>query len=229
MSRSKHTDPVSIRAMRRLRDPFEKRDARDLSLRRKQGRTIKDMGLAVAPHSSSSFCHGKPACKIVEHAPSSGFHHPAAKAAVAGFLRNIEPVGLYGLRSIELVRLPDGGVPLMFGRYETPGRIILFEQPLPPWRLPGRLKREDARRLRRAGAVINLQPGSSATLVEWSRHALEDFMLNDVLLHEVGHHVLQHNKGKRTIRIARSKDHEAFALQYAQRAGLHTKNRQSQG
>ncbi len=117
----------------------------------------------------------------------------------------------------------------MFGRFEIPGRIKLFEQPLPPWRLPGRLKREDARRLRKAGAVISLQPGSIVTLVEWPGNTLEHFMLNDVLLHEVGHHVLQHNKGKRSVRIARRKDHEAFALRYGERATLRAKNRQSQG
>jgi hypothetical protein len=40
-------------------------------------------------------------------------------------------------------------------------------------------------------------------------------MLFDVLLHEIGHHVLQHGKGKRLVRIARTRDHEAFATRFA--------------
>ena len=40
-------------------------------------------------------------------------------------------------------------------------------------------------------------------------------MLRDVLLHEIGHHVLQHGKGKRGVRIARTRDHEAFATRFA--------------
>jgi hypothetical protein len=42
-------------------------------------------------------------------------------------------------------------------------------------------------------------------------------MLEEVLLHELGHHVLQYHKGKRLARIARTKDHETFAALFAKR------------
>jgi Zn-dependent peptidase ImmA (M78 family) len=42
-------------------------------------------------------------------------------------------------------------------------------------------------------------------------------MLFDVLMHEVGHHLIQHHKGKRQARVARTRDHEAFADAFARR------------
>jgi Zn-dependent peptidase ImmA (M78 family) len=42
-------------------------------------------------------------------------------------------------------------------------------------------------------------------------------MLFDVLMHEVGHHVIQQYKGKRPARVARTKDHEALAERFAAR------------
>jgi RNA-splicing ligase RtcB len=50
-----------------------------------------------------------------------------------------------------------------------------------------------------------------------ANHALKHFMLEGVLLHELGHHVLQHYKGKRPVRIARTRDHEAAAERFASR------------
>ena len=44
--------------------------------------------------------------------------------------------------------------------------------------------------------------------------------LFDVLMHEIGHHLIQHYKGKRTVRRARTADHEAFADRFAQRCRL---------
>lgn len=41
-------------------------------------------------------------------------------------------------------------------------------------------------------------------------------MLCEVLLHEMGHHLLQHHKAKRRVRIARTQDHEAAAERFAQ-------------
>jgi hypothetical protein len=126
---------------------------------------------------------------------------------------------MYGVRSIEFVRAPaSGGVSsLVFGRYEVPGRILLFEQPLPPWRLPGLLGNETLQRLEKAGAVVNLLPELGASLVDWPADTLRRFMLEEVLLHELGHHVLQHHKAKRQARVARTRDHEAFAALFAVR------------
>jgi hypothetical protein len=40
-------------------------------------------------------------------------------------------------------------------------------------------------------------------------------MLFDVLLHEIGHHLIQQYRGKRTARVARTRDHEACADRFA--------------
>ena len=95
------------------------------------------------------------------------------------------------------------------------GKILLYEQPESPWRLPGRLKHADVYRLERSGAIITAQSGLRMTLVEWPDNSLKRFMLEEVLLHELGHHILQHHKGKRPARIARTKDHEASAERFA--------------
>jgi hypothetical protein len=157
--------------------------------------------------------------RILCRQPTPGFHHPVGKQEVLQLQESVGPLALYGVRSIELVRAPGpGGAPsLVFGRYEVPGRILLFEQPLPPWRLPGLLGHETVQRLERAGAVVNPLPKLGATLVDWPADTLRRFMLEEVLLHELGHHVLQHHKAKRQARIARTRDHEAFAVLFAGR------------
>ena len=72
-----------------------------------------------------------------------------------------------------------------------------------------------AYRLERAGAVVTRLAEVGATLVDWPLDTLRRFMLEEVLLNELGHHVLQHYKGKRPQRIARTRDHEAFAARFA--------------
>jgi hypothetical protein len=137
-------------------------------------------------------------------------------------LNTVGPVAFYGLRWIELARSPANvsiSTPV-FGRYCAPGRIILFEQPMSPWRLSGLLKGDVTRRLERAGAVVTCVADVSATLVHWPYDTLRRFMLEEVLLHELGHHVLQYHKGKRPVRIARTRDHEAFAARFAEKHRL---------
>ena len=143
-------------------------------------------------------------------------------SAQAGFIRPLCPGQHWGLRSIELARSPaiaSISTPV-FGRYCVPGRITLFEQPLPPWRLSGVLKGDVARRLERAGAVVTRLTDVGATLVLWPHDTLRRFMLEEVLLHEMGHHVLQHHKGKRLVRVARTRDHESFAARFAEKQRL---------
>jgi len=110
-----------------------------------------------------------------------------------------------------------GRASLVFGRYEAPGRILLFEQPEVPWRLAGILNQADMNRFKRFGATVTIQPPSQITTVEWPKDSLKRFMLEGVLLHELGHHVLQQYKGKRAARIARTRDHEAAAERFASR------------
>ena len=217
MSRSKHTDPRTIRSARRTRRPLEGRGAGDLSRRRELGRKRKGGGVPVEVERPSR--HGDIPLRIIVRQPRVGFHHPAGQREVLGMLDAIGPLAFYGLRSVELARAPveaSASGPL-FGRYRAPDGIVLFEQPLPPWRLPGLLRAEVARRLERAGAVLTALPDAWATLVDWPRDGLRRFMLEEILLHELGHHVLQHHKGKRTVRIARTQDHEAFAARFAEK------------
>lgn len=155
--------------------------------------------------------------RIIVRPPHGGFHHPAGKQDIVAMLQAVGPAACYGLRSVELGRsLAGGAAPaLVFGRYHAPGRVVLVEQPLPPWRLPALLPGATARRLQRAGAVVTQLSAAGATLVDWPPGTLRRFMLEEILLHELGHHVLQHEKGKRPERIARTRDHEAFARRFA--------------
>jgi hypothetical protein len=137
-------------------------------------------------------------------------------------LDSIGPIAVYGLQVVEVARKPvmPGRASLVFGRYEAPGRILLFEQLEPPWHLPGILNQADTNRFKGFGATVTVQPDSQMTTVEWPKDALKRFMLEGVLLHELGHHVLQHYKGKRPVRIARTQDHEAAAERFASRQRL---------
>jgi len=215
MSRSKHTDPRLIRATRRVQAPLEPRSAGNLSRRRELGRLFKVLG--AIPRQSDNAKPRNLHLRIIRRQPNSGFHHPVGKNELLGFLNSLGSLAIYGVRIIELARspAPTNLSSMVFGRYEVPGKILLYEQPESPWRLPGILKHADMDRLERSGAIINAQPGLRMTLVEWPDNSLKRFMLEEVLLHELGHHILQHHKGKRPARIARTKDHEASAERFA--------------
>ena len=103
------------------------------------------------------------------------------------------------------------------GRLFVPGHVVLYDQPSSPWRFSS-LTDDERSRMVRAGADLEVREG--AVLVHWSERGLRDFMLFDVLMHELGHHMLQHNKGKRTVRVARTRDHESFADRLAERCRL---------
>ena len=218
MSRSKHTDPREIRAARRVRAPLESRGANDASLEGQQRRILKHAGLVATP-SKSIVRNALLRPRIIERATSHGSYHPAGKRDIMRVLEAVGPVAVYGLRSIELTRAPvRRGVALqIFGRYRAPGTISIYEQPRPPWRLTGLLAHHDMLRFKRAGAVVTVQPEMGATIVDWPQDTLRWFILEDVVLHELGHHVLQHYKAKRSARVARTKDHEAFAARFAAR------------
>jgi len=132
--------------------------------------------------------NGQLQLRIVVRGSRPGFHHPADKQDVLEMLKAVGPVAFYGLRLIELARSPTNASISrpVFGRYCVPGRIILFEQPMPPWRLPGLLDGDLARRLEQAGAVLTRLAEVGATLVDWPQNTLRRFMLEEVLLHELG-------------------------------------------
>jgi hypothetical protein len=147
--------------------------------------------------------------------------HAANRRDVLRFLRLLDPDLLYGVRTIALVQGPEeaGLSGMVFARFVSTGRIELFEQPVPPWFLRGRLPPAEVRRLVDAGATVRADDALGTTRIDWSLATLRKFFLRDVLLHELGHHRLQHEKGKRPARIARTRDHEAYAARIARRHG----------
>ena len=129
----------------------------------------------------------------------------------------------YGLRSIELLSPPSDriiGMRRSLGRLVVPGRIMLYAQPPSPWSLPGTLRDVDALLLESAGAEIDVTDRGIHTVVHWPGDTLRHFMLFDVLMHEIGHHLIQHYTGKRSARVARTRDHEAFARRFAHHCRL---------
>ena len=134
MSRSKHTDPRLIRATRRVQAPFEPRSKGNLSRRRELGRLFKALG--VIPRQSDNAKPRNLHLRIITRQPNSGFHHPVGKNEVLGFLKSLGSLAIYGLRIIELARSPVSinVTSMVFGRYEVPGKIHLYEQPETPWR-----------------------------------------------------------------------------------------------
>ena len=150
--------------------------------------------------------------------PPAGFFHPAARADVLYLLRLAGAECTYGLRAVRLSVAPrtDAGK-FLFGRLIVPGVIVLYAQPTPPWVLSGRLPASEQDRLGQAGAEITAAGGGLQTIVAWPGDTLRRFMLLDVLLHELGHHVLQHERRAPSRRIVRTSDHEAFADQFARR------------
>lgn len=148
--------------------------------------------------------------------PRRGFVHPAGAADVVGVLSFFGPAAVYGLRAIELRQQPAAAPGAAIAALRVPGLVLLFEQPTPPWSLPGRLTDVAAMRLQRAGARVTAGP--AGTRVDWPGDTLHDFMLFDGLMHEIGHHVVQHAARKQRTRAMRTADHERRADAYATRA-----------
>jgi hypothetical protein len=146
--------------------------------------------------------------------PRSGFIHPLGRRQVLEALDFFGPLATYGLRNVELRHAdPDtAGVPVL-ARLRVPGTVILYEQRASPWTIAGRLSEDSLRRLRDAGAIVDIEP--SATVVDWPEGTLAEFMLFDGLMHEVGHHLIQHHTGKRNARVMRTADHERAAERFA--------------
>jgi len=98
------------------------------------------------------------------------------------------------------------------GELIGPGQIVLYDQPLPPWRLGFDLPANERSRLRAAGAVTDREG-----IVAWPGSTLRRFMLAYVLAHELGHHMLQHERRLRGEAAARTRDHDARAEAIARR------------
>jgi hypothetical protein len=112
----------------------------------------------------------------------------------------------YGLRFVELVptRPSTGGIVL--GSLVGAGHIELYDQPASPWLLGETVSEVDRARFAAAGASIEVDG-----VIDWPRDTLRRFMIGYVLAHEMGHHVLQHERRLRGERGARTREHEARA------------------
>ncbi|GLH98133.1 hypothetical protein [Phytohabitans aurantiacus] len=148
--------------------------------------------------------------------PRPGFTHPAGPADVVRVLSFFGAAVTYGLRAIELRQRPAADTGLAVAALRVPGIVLLFEQPVSPWVLPGRLTDGTAARLERAGARVT--GGQAGTRVDWPGDTLRDFMLFDGLMHEIGHHMIQHAARKYRAPAMRTADHERRADAYAMRA-----------
>lgn len=190
----------------------------DPSRRQRLGRILKELGLIHV--SEDAKAKGQDLFpRILVRRPQRGFFHPASRADLRHVLEVLGPEAVYGLKTVELARAPDvrGSNMPSLGRLEVPGGILLYEQPVPPWRLTGTISRSEADRCRRAGAEVTIRDDLEATFLDWPGQTLRRFMLLDVFLHELGHHVLQHTRTDQARRIARTRDHESFAELFAQR------------
>jgi len=144
--------------------------------------------------------------------PGPGRHHPASAADVREALRSFGEDAYYGVIAIELVPAPATRKRLPLGELIGPGQIVLYDQPLPPWRLGFDLPADERSRLRAAGAVTDREG-----IVAWPGSTLRRFMLAYVLAHELGHHMLQHERRLRGEAAARTRDHDARAEAIARR------------
>lgn len=121
----------------------------------------------------------------------------------------------YGVESVELVPAPFAAKRLTLAMLVGPGRIVLYDQAPSPWRLGFALAPEQLAQLQAAGADLG---GEGVVL--WPGDSLRRFMLGYALAHELGHHVLQHERRLRVERAARTREHEARADAIAARLRL---------
>jgi hypothetical protein len=208
MSRTLQTQPRQILAARRAAAPRQSRGHEPLSLGR-QRRLIGELGLG--PPEASDDPH-LPRIRVSRCRP--GQVHPIGRGAIVGALTFFGPLVSYGLRSIELRQAGEVAVgSVALALLMVPGRIVLYEQPEPPWEVRGQFSTVSRHRLERAGAEV--EPGPSMTRVVWPGDSLAGLMLFDGLMHEIGHHLIQHHTGKRTARLMRTADHERAAQRFA--------------
>jgi hypothetical protein len=149
--------------------------------------------------------------------PTPSLHHPATRTDIVRVVTFFGAECIYGVRTVTLVNPPQTAWTLPLGRLIVPGQIVLYAQPLSPWVMPRQLSEERAEHFRQAGAAITVLGGGAQTVIAWPGETLRDFMLFDVLMHEIAHHMIQQYTGKRRERVMRTKDHEAFAAHFARR------------
>jgi hypothetical protein len=208
MTRTLHTQPRSILAARRSATPHRARGNEPLAAAR-QARLIRGLGVDVPEDVGAGS-----AVRIRVGRCRPGYVHPLGRRQIVDALAFFGPLVSYGLRSVELRQSVDeADGPLVLARLMVPGCIVLFEQPQAPWEIRGELSPHARRRLELAGAMVDVGP--AVTRVEWPGDSLARLMLFDGLLHEIGHHLVQHHSGKRSVRVMRTADHERSAERFA--------------
>jgi len=226
MSRSKHTRPRHIIAADRVRSPRARRGARDPKRDQQLLFIFNEIEIDVAVElraggrfDAESRIMADPARRprITACRPRSGYFHPADKLDVRSLLDDFGELSWYGLHEVCLGHGRFQSGKLAFGCLQVPGKILLYEQPAPPWFVAGDLQPEQAEWISNAGGIIQSSSFGFGCKIDWPERTLTDFMLFDVLMHEVGHHIVQQFKGKRQTQVLRRKDHEALALAFARR------------
>jgi hypothetical protein len=218
VSHSLATEPIDIRAARRMAAPHAPRREHDLRRRRHPASRAWRHGASPIANRMVEV----PLPRVIEHGPGDGYFHPASRADVLEVLRQMPPRYLYKLRRVELWPQPTGASrgQLLLGEFLLGGRVILYAQPRTPWIIGSLLGEQEERRLRRAGARLSVDHRSCLTIVEWPLHALRDLMLRDVLPHELAHHAQQVRRHKTDMAAMRAGDHEALAYLSAPRESL---------
>jgi hypothetical protein len=124
----------------------------------------------------------------------------------------------YGLRIIRLMGQPvTSSAGFVLGEYFLPGEIRLYAVPELPWDLPFRIPANEEATLAQFGAIIARDEDLGRTIVDWPGNALRDYTWRYVLAHEIGHHRLQHNRGRMRSSVSRRRDHQARADLHARR------------
>jgi hypothetical protein len=218
VSRSKHTRPRRILAADRVASPQEPRSTGDTRSRNRTHLRYKRSGIALIDDVPARGKRGSVRVPVIQVQRSQpGYQHVLKRSEVEAVLRCLGPECVYGLRSVVLARRPQGDASrLRLGRLVAPGRLLLYEQPLGPWLLSGRLRPRDGLKFVQSGAQVE-ELATGTTRVLWPAGSLRRFMLLEVLTHELAHHSLQQYKGKRGVRVARTGDHEASAGRIALR------------
>lgn len=219
MSRSKHTRPARVIAADRVRNPRGKRDDESRFINNAQSRLFQDLEIGVEDIDLASIASELRFPRIKVQRPRKGFFHPASGADIRKTITYFGELCSYGVREISLMHSSsiEAADKLTFGKLIVPGKVVLYEQPVPPWHLSGRLDAANASAFERAGATITASADGARCKIDWDLDSLKEFMLFDVLLHEIGHHLVQQFKGKREAQVLRRKDHELSADMFAQR------------
>lgn len=137
--------------------------------------------------------------------------NPLQSREVRAFLAILGPAATYGLRAIRLRQeCLFNQTNLVFGEYVVPQEIHLYAVPPSPWRLPFVPCRADLATFEYYASDLHVNTVRRQTCIVWEPDGLREFFLYVVLAHEIGHHLLQYQRGKRRAQNYRRADHEAW-------------------